>query len=163
MSTVIWTTLVRDHYYIISNNSSFEFGIKFLKDYIVTWALPEFMFDEVSDLSKKPWDLYREMYQGMSPDNVYQLEENLSLTKIHIDFSQKVFDAPEIPLTPVYTVLVRRWGSPEGHTYLVGTSGTREGAIELGKKEEYLRGGKYKAEIYKGYLESESTEILKDE
>lgn len=159
---VIWTVLVRDHYYAVEEGGSFEFGIKVLNDYIVTWPLPDFMEDEVMKMIKKPWEVYQELYQGITPTKTYRIEENLSLTEINV-IPWMTIDAPEIQLTPVYTVLARRWGSPDGHTYLVGTTTTYEGALELGKTEEYLRGGKYEAEIRKGYLESGATEILKGE
>ena len=159
---VIWTVLVRDHYYAVEEGGSFEFGIKALNDYIVTWPLPNFMEDEVMKMIKKPWEVYQELYQGITPTKTYRIEKNWSLTEINV-IPWMTIDAPEIPLTPVYTVLARRWGSDEGHTYLVGTATTYEGALELGKTEEYLRGGKYEAEIRLGYLESGSTEILKGE
>lgn len=159
---VIWTTLVRDHYYAVEEGGSFEFGIKILNDYIVTWPLPDFMEEEVMKMIKKPWEVYQELYQGITPTKTYRIEKNWSLTEIDV-IPWMTIDAPEIQLTPVYTVLVRRWGSPEGHTYLVGTAATYEGALELGKTEEYLRGGKYEAEIRKGYLESKATEILRGE
>ena len=159
---VIWTVLVRDHYYTVEEGGSFEFGIKVLNDYIVTWPLPDFMEDEVMKMIKKPWEVYQELYQGITPTKTYRIEENLSLTEINV-VPWMTIDAPEIQLTPVYKVLARRWGSPDGHTYLVGTATTYEGALELGKTEEYLRGGKYEAEIRKGYLESGATEILKGE
>lgn len=161
MSAVIWSVLVRNHYYVVSNED-FEFGIRILKNYLVTWPLPDFMKEEVLNLTKLPWNLYQEIYQGTTPTKTYQIKENSNLVEIDI-IPWMPIDAPEIPLTTVYTVLVRRWGSPDGHTYLVGTSSTYEGALELGRTEEYLRGGKYKAEIIKGYLESEATEILKVE
>jgi len=113
-------------------------------------------------MTKKPWEVYRELYCGTTPTMVYRIEENRSLTEIDV-IPWMTIDAPEIPLTPVYTVLARRWGSDEGHTYLVGTATTYEGALELGKTEEYLRGGKYESEIRRGYLESGATEILKGE
>lgn len=159
---VIWTALVRDHYYAVEEGGSFEFGIKILNDYIVTWPLPDFMEEEVMKMIKKPWEVYQELYQGITPTKTYRIEKNWSLTEIDV-IPWMTIDAPEIQLTPVYTVLVRRWGSPEGHTYLVGTAATYEGALELGKTEEYLRGGKYEAEIRKGYLESKATEILRGE
>ena len=166
MSAIIWTILVRDHYYIVESEGSFEFGIRILKDYLVTWPLPDFIKDEVFSLTKMPWDLYQELYNGVSPMKVYRINDNLNLIEVNITDVIPCWitiDAPEIPLTPVYTVLARRWGSAEGHTYLVGTSSTYKGALELGKTEEYLRGGKYEPEILRGYLESEATVILKGE
>ena len=162
MSAVIWTVLVRNHYYLVESGGSFEFGIKVLKDYLVTWPLPDFMEDEVMKMIKKPWEVYRELYCGTTPTMTYRIEENRSLTEIDV-IPWMTINAPETPLTPVYTVLARRWGSDEGHTYLVGTATTYEGALELGKTEEYLRGGKYESEIRRGYLESGATEILKGE
>lgn len=164
MSPVIWTILVRDHYYIVESGGSFEFGIKILGDYLVTWPLPNFMEDEVLKLIKMPWDLYHELYQRVAPTKTYRIKKDSSLLDVDAaPLPIMAIEAPKIPLTPVYTVMVRRWGSQEGHTYLVGTSSTYEGALELGKTEEFLRGGKYKAEIRRGYLESGATEILKNE
>jgi hypothetical protein len=166
MSAVTWEILVRNYYYIVGSSGSFEFGIKVLKDYLVTWPLPNFIEEEVFNLTKMPWDLYQELYKGVAPTKTYRIEDNLRLIEVNINDVIPCWitiDAPEIPLTPVYTVLARRWGSPEGHTYLVGTASTYEGALELGKTEEYLRGGKYKSEILRGYLESVATETLKGE
>jgi hypothetical protein len=161
---IIWTVLVRNYYYIVSSGGSFEFGIKILGNYLITWPLPDFIAGEVFKLNKKPWDLYQEFYKGVTPTKTYRIGDNLRLSEVEIDVTQWIaIDAPEISLTPVYTVLARRWGSPEGHTYLIGTASTYEGALELGKTEEFLRGKKYESEILKGYLESGAIEILKGE
>lgn len=48
---------------------------------------------------------------------------------------------------PLYMVLMRRYGDPDGHTYPIGLFADLPTAEREGEREAYCRGGKYTPEI----------------
>lgn len=52
-------------------------------------------------------------------------------------------DARNILFNTMYVVLMKRWGSEEGHTYILGTYNSLEQAIIDAEKERDDRAGKY--------------------
>ena len=163
---IIWTILVEGKYYIVSSGySGFEFGVKTLGDYLVTWDIPKSIEEEALEMEKTPWEFWESYYTGVTADHVYRVTDGLDLMPIESmeGIPRLFYEVPCLDLYRVYTVLARRWGSADGHTYLVGSSRTLAGATEMATKEEVLRGGKYKCEVIAGYLGSEAREILKRE
>ena len=47
----------------------------------------------------------------------------------------------------IFVVTAYRWGSKEGHSYVVGVFDTEELAIAQAKMEKEWRGGKYECEV----------------
>ena len=47
----------------------------------------------------------------------------------------------------IFVVTAYRWGSKEGHSYVVGVFDTEELAIAQAKLEKEWRGGKYECEV----------------
>ena len=48
----------------------------------------------------------------------------------------------------VYAILMRRYGDPQGHTYLLGTVESEQHAMIEGELERYRRGAKYEYVVY---------------
>lgn len=47
----------------------------------------------------------------------------------------------------IYAVIMRRWGSQDDHSYLLGVFSNEARALEEGKKEKAIRGNKYEWDI----------------
>lgn len=60
----------------------------------------------------------------------------------------------------LFTVLFRRFGDEEGHTYLGGTYTTLEEAIAVCQEEYEYRGGKYDGHIYKGFIGGSTEKVF---
>jgi len=50
-------------------------------------------------------------------------------------------------MNKIYTIIARRYGNSEGHTYIAGVSNDVDQAIFIAKEEEIYRNGKYECEI----------------
>lgn len=57
----------------------------------------------------------------------------------------------------VFVVIMRRWGDPEGHAYVLGVFTNKDKAAECGDNERLDRAGKYEYEIMQFDLDSINT------
>lgn len=61
----------------------------------------------------------------------------------------------------VYVVIMRRYGNPDAHSYVLGVYSSREAAKEYGDTEEGWRAGKYKS-VVEEFNVDESPEGMDD-
>jgi len=143
----IYKTILQGRWYIVTIDSEEYLGQEVLGGLIRIYrvSLPENFWDS----PVLPWTLQRE-FTG----KVMRREKPGSCNLVE---TQE--EAPDnydpTPPTEIYVSIARRWGDPEMHSYICGTSYTLQGIREISENQEYLRGGKYKCDIYKSWVGSD--------
>lgn len=106
-------------------------------------------FKKIKDIIKLDWSSGES--QPANPDNH---KTHMIMSEIREAYNE------HIKKLPIFTVLYRRYGDEEGHTYLGGNYLSLEEAIANTEEEYDYRGGKYYGEIYKTTVEGDQEKVF---